>query len=206
MTSPFHHAALIAAALLAGAAGPVTAPAGTAGSERPLTPPSRDAVLGYHMRPATGEAIDVRVLVRAGGTGLRVDLPDTSYVLVAFQTKEVALVVPLEQTAAEMHWAEGPQALFTLDERARYTRRAEMTVAGQRCTQWDSEIDRERHTLCVTPDGLVLRNQFQDPQGRRNLVEAFAVRYESLADADFQVPKGFERISPDSGPARTPTR
>ncbi len=167
-------------------------------------PPSRDAVLGYHLRPATGEAIDVRVLVRGGGTALRVDLPDTSYVLVAPANRSVALVVPLEQTAAELHWAEGPQALFMLDDRARYTRRAEMTVAGQRCTQWESHLEQERHTLCVTSDGLVLRNQFQDPQGRRNLVEAFAVRYEGLAEVDFQVPKGFERIrpQPDGPPAR----
>ena len=190
---------LITAALFLGAAGPAP---DRPMPDRPAIPPTRDAILGYHLRPATGEAIDVRVLIRAGGKALRVDLPDTSYVLVQPANKAVALVVPLEQTAAEMYWNEGPQALFTLDDRAKYTRRAEQTVAGQRCTQWDSQLDQERHTLCVTNDGLVLRNQFQDPQGRRNLVEAFAVRYEALPESDFRVPPGFERITPDRAPAR----
>lgn len=187
-------APLLTAALLLGAAGPAP--------ERPAIPPTRDAILGYHMRPATGEAIDVRVLIRAGGRAMRVDLPDTSYVLVQPATKGIALVVPLERTAAEMYWNEGPQALFTLDDRAKYTRRAEQTVAGQRCTQWESQLEQERHTLCVTTDGLVLRNQFQDPQGRRNLVEAFALRYETLLDADFQVPPGFDKITPERAPVR----
>ena len=101
-----------------------------------------------------------------------------------------------------MTWNEGPQALFTLNDRAKYTRRAEQTVAGHRCTQWESQLDQERHTLCVTTDGVVLRNQFQDPQGRRNLVEAFALRYEALPDSDFQVPPGFEKITPERAPVR----
>lgn len=153
-------------------------------------------MLGYHLAPASGEPIDVRVVFRAGGKALRVDLPDTSYVLAFPPVHEVTMVVPLQRTTADLDWGEGPQSVFLLDEHMKFTRKADMTVAGQKCTQWDAVLDQDRRTVCVTADGVVLRNQSQDPRGRRNLVEAFAIRYESVPDAAFELPTGFERLVP----------
>ena len=184
---------LLSLLLLAGAA-----PA----SDRPPAGATRDALVGYHLRPATGEAIDVRVELKAGGTAFRVDLPDTNYLVGVPSSRSLTMVVPLERTLVGIGWDEGPQALFTVDTEARVTRRGEGIVAGQRCTQWDALIGGVLHLWCVSLDGLVLRNQFQDRQGRRSLVEAFSVRYDSLADADFAIPDGYDPVVPRPGPAR----
>lgn len=181
---------LLAWLLLLAAVAPQAARAQAA----PAMVPSRDALVGYHLAPATGEAIDVRVALRAGGKGLRMDLPDQTYMLATTATRNVVLVVPLEQTALELPWTDGPQPLFTLDDKARYTKKADATVAGQRCTNWDTVGERGRSTVCVTGDGVILRSAATDPLGRRNLIEAFAIRYEGLADSDFQVPQNFERL------------
>ena len=170
----------------------------------PATPalvPTRDAVLGYHLSPATGEAIDVRVALRAGGKALRMDLPDHTYMLAVMATRSLTLVVPLERTALELPWTDGPQPLFTLDDKARYTKKGDATIAGQKCTNWDSIGERGRATVCVTPDGVILRSTSVDAMGRRNLVEAFAIRYEALADSDFLVPQTLRapRRSPAGG-------
>jgi hypothetical protein len=154
------------------------------------------------LRPATGEAIDVRVELKAGGTAFRVDLPDSNYLIGVPSSQSLTMVAPLERTLVGILWQNGPQALFTVDEAARFTRRSDATVAGQRCTLWDAVIDGVTHLLCITPDGLVLRNQFQDRQGRRNLVEAFSVRFEALVDADFAIPEGFDPIVPSPGPVQ----
>lgn len=163
--------------------------------ERPALAPARDAVVGYHLAPATGEAIDVRVALRAGGRALRMDLPDQSYMIASPPSRSLVLVVPLERTALDLPWADGPQSLFLLDEKMRFTRKAEATIAGQRCVVWDTVLDRARSTVCVTNDGLVLRSTSLDPLGRRNLIEAFAVRFDSLAEVDYAVPSGFERLT-----------
>ncbi len=180
-------------ALLAGA-GPAP--------DRPVMLPSRDALVAYHLAPATGEPIDIRVAMLAGAKALRFNLPDTSYILVMPSTQTATMVVPLQRTIAPLPWAEGPQSLFLPDEHARYTRRAELTVAGQKCTQWDAQLDQDKRTLCITADGLMLRNQSQDPQGRRNLVEATIVRYEAVPAEIFAMPEGFETITPGPGPAK----
>jgi hypothetical protein len=186
-------AGLLLLAALAPGAG-VLAPSAARAQAAPPFVPTRDAVLGYHLAPATGEAIDVRVALRAGGKGLRMDLPDQTYMLALPATRSLTLIVPLERTALDLPWTDGPQPLFTLDEKARYTKKADATVAGQRCTNWDAVGERGRSTVCVTPDGVILRSVGTDPLGRRNLIEAFAIKYEGLAESDFQVPSGFERL------------
>ncbi len=181
---------------------PVLLAAAGAGPDRPPAAPTRDAEIGYHLRPASGEAIDVRVQLKAAGTVFRVDLPDTSYLVGTPANRSLTMVVPLERTVLVIGWDEGPQPLFTLDEGARFTRRGEAVIAGQRCTLWDALVDGVAHALCVSPDGLVLRNQFQDKQGRRNLVEAFSVRFDALTDADFAVPADYAPIVPGPGLAQ----
>jgi hypothetical protein len=181
---------------------PVALAAVGAGPDRPPAAAARDAEIGYHLRPATGEAIDVRVQIKAGGAAFRVDLPDTSYLVGVPANQSLTMVVPLERTLLALGWDEGPQSLFTVDEGARFTRRGEAVVAAQRCTLWDATVDGVAHALCVSPDGLVLRNQFQDKQGRRNLVEAFSVRFDPLSDADFAVPADYAPIVPGPGPVQ----
>ena len=177
---------------------------GALAQDRPSIAPTRDAIVGYHLAPATGETIDVRVVFRGGGKALRVDLPDQSFMLAIPPTRSLVLVVPLQETALELPWADGPQSLFLLDERMRFTRKGELTIAGQRCVQWDAVLETAKSTVCVTKDGIVLRSQSQDPMGRRNLVDAFIVRYEGLAEADFVVPEGYDRMvaSPGRGPGK----
>jgi hypothetical protein len=198
----------IAAVLLMGAApvaapGPaaksVPGPATSGAAARPALTPTRDVVVGYHLVPASGETIDVRVSLPAGGQAMRLDLPDQSYMVAVPPRKALVLVVPLERTVLEMPWSDGPQGLFLLDDRMRFTpkgdARGDTVIAGQRCTQWDTVVERNRSTVCVTPDGVVLRSQSQDAAGRRNLIEAFAIRYQALVESDFAIPASFDRLS-----------
>lgn len=171
-----------------------------ASPERPPFVAARDAVLGFHLAPATGEQIDVRVTIRANNRGIRMDLPDQTYVVGLPASRTVFLVAPLYQTIADIPWESGPVPLFTVDDRMKFTRKGDATVGGLRCTQWEATLEKARNLLCVTADGLVLRNQFNDPLGRRNLIEAFVVRFQPAADIDFEPPVGFERLVPSTAP------
>lgn len=187
---------LVLAALLAAAAGPPPAP----GPDRPVIPPTRDAVLGYRLQPGAGEAINARVSLEAGARTLRLDLPDYTFMLATPATHSLVMVVPAERTTVDLPWSDGPQSLFLLDEAARFTRKAEATVAGHRCTVYDVQLDKAQSTVCVSPEGLVLRSQSTDAGGRRNLVEAYAVQLGGTTDNEFKVPPGYERVQPSLPP------
>lgn len=187
-------AALTLAAILLAAAGP--APSPPAGPDRPTIPPTRDAVLGYRLQPGAGESIRARVSLQAGAKVLRLDLPDLTYMLATPATHSLVMVVPLERTTVDLPWADGPQMLFLLDDAARYTRKGDSTVAGQKCTVFDVQQEAKQATVCVSPEGLVLRHQSTDDTGRRNLVEAYAVQFGGTTDAEFKIPAGFERLQP----------
>ena len=170
------------------------AAAGPPPLDHPPAAPTRDAILAYHVTSAA-DAFDIGVVVRGGGGAIRVDLPDHSYMLATPSNRTLIMVVPTQGTAIDLPWADGPQSLFLLDSRMTFARKGEATVAGLRCNLWDATLGGTHSTMCITPDGLILRSAGQDPQGRRNLIEAVAVRYQSLPVEDFAIPPGFDRLS-----------
>ncbi len=182
------------------AAGP--APGGAApGADRPTMSPKRESSVLYRLVPATAGADEVRITTGAGGSPMRVDMPDSSYMLVNQRARTMAMVVPSERTVLDLPWTAGPQDQFLLNERMRFIRRGADTVAGQRCTVWDVSLDGQRGQMCITDDGVMLRTQGQDPQGRRTLVEAVSVSYAPAPAAEFMIPDGFERLVEPPRPA-----
>ena len=193
---------LLLATLLLVAAGP--APSPPAGPDRPTIPPTRDAVLGYRLQPGAGEAIRARVSLQAGARTMRLDLPDLTYMLATPADHTLVMVVPLERTTVDLPWSDGPQSLFLLDDAARYTRKGDATIAGQKCTVFDVQQDAKQSTVCVSPEGLILRSQSTDAAGRRNLVEAYAVQLGGTTEDEFKLPTGFERLQPSLPPLLPP--
>ena len=162
--------------------------------DRPPAAPVRDAILAYHIT-SSADAFDIGVVVRSAGGAIRVDLPDHSYMLATPADHTLVMVVPTEGTAMDLPWSDGPQALFLLDNRMTFVRKGEATVAGLRCSVWDATLGGPHSTLCITADGLMLRSAGQDPQGRRTLIEAVAVRYQSLPVEEFSIPPGFDHLT-----------
>ena len=177
-------------ALLLGAAAPP--PDRTA--DRPPAAPVRDAILAYHVT-SSADSFDIGVVIRGGGGAIRVDLPDHSYMLATPSDQTLIMVVPTQGTAMDLPWSDGPQSLFLLDSRMTFVRKGEATVAGLRCFVWDATLGGSHSTICMTADGLMLRSAGQDPQGRRILIEAVAVRYQSLPVDDFAIPPGFDHLT-----------
>ena len=169
--------------------------------DRPPMVPSREASVLYRMTRPGAPPVEARITTRAGGSPMRIDMPDGAYVLVDQPTHRVAMVVPNEQMVVGLPFEEGPQAQFQLNERMRFTRRGFDTVAGLRCTTWDVLLDRARSAICITDDGIMLRSTGQDEAGRRTLVEAVSVSFTPAQDSDFTPPPDFERMEAPSGPA-----
>lgn len=180
------------------AAVPASAQAQAAVPERPLLAPAREASVLYRMTKTGAEPVEVRVTTEAGGSPLRIDLPDGAYVIVDQPAHSTAMVVPNEQTVMELPFEDGPQTQFQLNERMRFTRRGVDTVATVRCTTWDVALDRVHGVVCVSDDGILLRSSGQDGAGGRSLIEAVSVSFAPASASDFVPPADFERMSPAS--------
>ena len=163
--------------------------------------PSREASVLYRMTRPGAPPVEARITTRAGGSPMRIDMPDGAYVLVDQSAHNVAMVVPNEQMVVGLPFEEGPQAQFQLNERMRFTRRGADTIATLRCTTWDVLLDRARGTMCITDEGILLRSTGQDEAGRRRLIEAISVSFTPAQDSDFTPPPDFERMDAPSGPA-----
>lgn len=189
--------------LLAGAAVSMTVLA--AAPDRPALVPSREASVLYRVTNADTPAVEVRVTTAAGGSPMRLDMPDSTYMLVDASAGRMAMVVPGEQMVLNLPYQDGPQTHFQLNDRMRFTRRAPGTVAAVRCTTWDVVVDSGRGSMCISDDGILLRSSGMDGNGRRNLIEAVSVSYAPATPDEFAPPADFSRmVATPRGPVPAP--
>ena len=166
-----------------------------AAPDRPALVPSREASVLYRVTNADTAPIEVRVTTAAGGSPMRLDMPDRTYMLVDASARNMAMVVPDEQMVLKLPYQDGPQTHFQLNDRMRFTRRAPGTVASVRCTTWDVAVDNARGTMCISDDGIMLRSLGVDESGRRNLIEAVSVSYAPATASEFMPPPDFSEMA-----------
>jgi len=185
------------------AAAPALAQVTATAADRPPMAPAREASVLYRMTKAGTASIEVRVTARAGGSPMRIDMPDGAYMLVDQSAHSAAMVVPVEQMVMGLPFQDGPQAQFQLNERMRFIRRGVDTVATVRCTAWDVTLDKARGAVCISDDGVLLRSSALDAAGgRRSLIEAVSVSFTPAPESDFTPPADFDRMeATPNGPA-----
>ncbi len=188
------------AAVVAGALALALTPA--AAPDRPALVPSREASVLYRVVSADTAAVEVRVTSDAGGSPMRLDLPDRTYMLVDQAAQRISVVVPDEQMVLDVPYQEGLQTHFQLNDRMRFTRRAPGTVAAVRCTTWEVAVDNARGKMCISDDGILLRSFGLDGAGRGNLIEAVSVSFAPAAAGEFVPPAHFRHMAATpNGPA-----
>lgn len=160
--------------------------------------PTREASVLYRLTKAGVPPVEVRITTRVGGSPMRVDMPDGTYILVDQSAHSMSVVAPGEQMVMAVPFENGPQAQFQLNERMRFARRGADTVASVRCTLWDVVLDKTRGTMCITDDGVLLRSSGMDAAGRRSLIEAVSVSFAPAPESDFTPPADFDRM--EAGP------
>lgn len=166
-----------------------------AAPDRPALVPSREASVLYRVVSADAAPIEVRITTGAGGSPMRLDMPDRTYMLVDQAARSIEVVVPDEQMVLDVPYQDGPQTHFQLNDRMRFTRRAPGTVAAVRCTTWDVAVDNTRGTMCISDDGILLRSSGVDEAGHRNLIEAVSVSFAPAAANEFVPPADFSRMA-----------
>ena len=161
----------------------LAAPAPPRAEERPPPLPMRDItykVTRQHARP-----ISERVRWSAAAHLERIDGPNRSTSIFDRQAHEVTLLNGATRTYTKLDAA--PRRPSEPDKDAVLKRGGEVVVARQRCVEWSWTEDVETHTICVTPDGVLLRLVV----GGDTVMEARSVRYRPQPPELFRVPTNY---------------
>ena len=170
------------------------------GPGRPMVQPTRDVTVAYTVSGAAADAIPggvdgpLRLSWDAKGQRLRVDAGSRPQAVILDLAKRSATLLDSALRAAVPLPVRDRDLQSLALGGARMTRRGQDSVAGLACINWDVQAPKRAGTVCLTPDGVVLRGE-GDVNGRHGSFAASSVRYGAVAPDLFAVPPGYLSLS-----------
>ncbi len=153
--------------------------------QQPPLLPTRDVDIIYTVSQPHHPVIVERVRWLASEHLERVDGPDRSATIFDRKRREITLLNPASRTFLRI---EGTARQPAGPEKGTLLKHGtNVTVAGLRCVDWSWVQDVERHTACLTPDGVLLRLVVDG----KTVMEARSVRYRRQRPELFQVPHNY---------------
>jgi hypothetical protein len=127
---------------------------------------------------------------------MRSEGPDKSTTLYDRDAHEITLLNPKNRTYLKL---EGSLRLPLDPEKGRPLKRGgESVVSGLHCTDWSWTEDAETHTVCLTPDGVMLRLVVDG----KTVMQALSVKYGRQPAELFRVPPNYApALAPGGGSA-----
>ncbi len=170
--------ATAAVALLAGAP-PLWA------EEQPQLSPTRDVDITYKLTRPHQPTFTERVRWSAAAGLERIDGPRRSTSIFDRKANVVTLLNGASRTYRKLEGT--PRQPMEPEKGAALQRGGEAVVAGLPCVEWSWTEDIETHTICVTPDGVLLRLVVDS----KTVMQARSVSYRRQPPELFQVPTNY---------------
>jgi hypothetical protein len=152
---------------------------------QPALLPTRDVDIRYEVTRPQEPKVRERVRWLASEHLERVDASGRSASIFDRDGHVVTLLTPATRTFRKVDQA--PRRPSEPASGAALARGADAVIAGLSCTDWSWSEDGEKHTLCVTADGVTLR-LIVDGQ---TFLEARSVKYTQQKAGLFQVPTNY---------------
>jgi hypothetical protein len=163
--------------------------------ERPQLLPTRDVDVTYRVAQARERATWERVRWSANRHLERVDGPDRSVTIFDRGGSEITLLNPRSRTYRKLEGAS--YSPIEPEHGATLKRGAASKILGLPCIDWSWLANEETHTICTTPDGLVLRVAVDG----KTVMQAVSVRYRQQAAELFEIPPNYApALAPEGGP------
>jgi hypothetical protein len=181
-----------------------TAFAGAAvAQDRPAIAPTKDVTVEYSFK-VTPKGAPVqqgqsKMSTAAGGTRMRIDgFVPGGYMIRDRAGGHTAMVMDTQHMVMEMPFDPARAGPFAMRENLKFARKGTDTVAGVRCTVWETQGDQGSGTACITDDGVMLRGESSGPNGQVQMTPT-SVSYAPLADSVFQAPAGCQKMQVPAG-------
>ena len=161
--------------------------------QQPQELPTRDVDIRYQItRPDQPTIIQRRRwleserLVRIDGSGKSATIYDRN-------GHEITVLDLANRTYLKLEGA--PHLTLDPEKGKTLTRGGESVIAGLHCTDWSWTEDVETQTICLTPDGVLLRLVVDG----KTMMQALSVKYGRQPAELFQVPPSYTPALPQGG-------
>lgn len=170
----------------------------------PLLKPSKDVVVEYRASgmaqgPMAGGDGPMRIYFGGQGSRMRIEPPNgQGYMLMDTAAGRMLVVMTAQRMYMELPRAQSMAPILDATN-ATFKKLGTDTVAGARCTIYETTSDTRKGQVCLTDDGVMLRGQGGDT-GSRQAMEAVKITYAPQPAALFEPPAGFTKMDmPDMG-------
>ena len=168
---------------------------GAAAAETPRYVPTRDVAITYSSAGSEA-AMPARIVLRYFAVADRIRLESNGpYVLLDRTMQRVEIVLPDAKLAMELPPGAGITQGFLLGEGMRFRRTGSSSVLGRVCTVYDITLERTHAIACLSADGLLLRGEGTDPQGRHAKIEATNVAFAPQPPGMFSPPDTYRYVA-----------
>ena len=159
--------------------------------------PTRDVDISYRSTRPDQPTIVERRRWSASDRLVRSEGPDKSTTLYDRDAHEITIINPKNRTYLKL---EGSLRQPLDPEKGKPLKRGgESVIAGLHCTDWSWTEDAETHTVCLTPDGVMLRLVVDG----KTVMQALSVKYGRQPAELFRVPPDYTpALAPEGGPAQ----
>ena len=147
--------------------------------------PTRDVDINYQITRPQQPTIIQRRRWLASEHLVRVDGPDKSATIYDRNGHEITVLNLAKRTYLKLEGA--PRLPLDPEKGEALTRGGEFVVAGLRCTDWSWTEDVETHSVCLTPDGVLLRLVVDG----KTVMQARSVSYARQPAELFRVPPNY---------------
>jgi hypothetical protein len=163
--------------------------------QQPQILPTRDVDISYQITRLHQPTIIQRRRGLASERLLRSDGRDKSATIFDRNAREITVLNPANRTYLKL---EGEPRLPLDPEKGETLKRGgESVVAGLHCVDWSWTEDVETHTVCLTPDGVLLRLVVDG----KTVMQARSVSYARQPAELFRVPANYApALAPGGGP------
>ena len=155
-------------------------------TQPPQELPTRDVDISYQITRPHHPTIIQRRRWLASERLVRVDGPGKSATIYDRNAHEITVLNLANRTFLKLDGA--PRLPLDPEKGEPLTRGGEFIVAGLHCTDWSWTEDVETHTVCLTPDGMLLRLVVDG----KTVMQARSVSYARQPAELFQVPPNYK--------------
>lgn len=162
---------------------------------KPLFMPTRDVTVVYAVQPENSPLVQTRkIYFSGGGKLLRIDGPnDIGMTIVNSETKTAIVIANKPRIYTVVPSKSDKSGLF-LDGNMKFVKKGTERIAGILCRKWKATGTKGDSEVCITDDGVLLKQDGADPDGQEGKTQAISVNYDALPISIFQVPVGFQQV------------
>ncbi|CAI3924612.1 unnamed protein product [Commensalibacter communis] len=175
-------------------------------SEKPLFMPKRDVTVLYAVKPENSSLLQSRKIIFSGdGNRLRVDGPDNMGIVIVDSAKKTATVIANKSRVYAVVPSKSDQYGLFLDPKMTFQKKGTERIAGVLCRDWKVKGPKGSAVVCITDDGVLLKQEGTDADGVEGKTVALSVDYSKLPESTFQIPVGYQPVKLPEHKGDTPT-